>query len=160
VADFGTLLSAAIAPFLLLPAVPVPPRVRAASFALALLPVVLFGAALATRFHLVEALFLYGLRVELSPLSSARSVGSAVMVATALFGFGVCVLQSLATKGPTRLVGYGLILIFTSGHQVATVGQLVLGICGLLAVALGSDRAGQVVVASSTARLADAPEAA
>jgi len=95
-----------------------------------------FFVALLGRYDLVQAIALYGLRIELphavSPLGFAYAL--------ALFGFATTTTALLLKAGPTRLTGLGLALVCLAGYQTSSPVELSLALCGLLAVATGITR--------------------
>jgi hypothetical protein len=139
-ADLGGVVSAATAPLLLMPASGLTARARALGFVAGTAVAGLFVLGLWVNPDLVQALMLYGLHIEIPVLSSVGALIYVALLTIGLFGLTACVLQSLTLKGPPRLLAYGLVLVAAAGLQVATVGQLVISLCGLLAVALASRR--------------------
>jgi hypothetical protein len=96
-----------------------------------------FIVLLATRFDLLQAAFLYTLRVELPPPASAFGVAAVV----AFFGWVYASVQLAVDKGGMRLAGYGLLLIGFAGTQAASPVELALALVGLLSLAVGELRA-------------------
>jgi hypothetical protein len=103
-----------------------------------------FFVALLGRYDLVQAIALYGLRIELphavSPLGFAYAL--------ALFGFATTSTALLLKAGPTRLTGLGMALVCLAGYQTSSPVELSLALCGLLAMATGIAR-GESVRASA-----------
>lgn len=95
-----------------------------------------FFVALLGRYDLVQAIALYGLRIELphaiSPLGFAYAL--------ALFGFATTSTALLLKPGPTRLTGLGMALVCLAGYQTSSPVELALALCGLLAMATGIAR--------------------
>lgn len=124
------------APFLLSPR---PARERSwrrpLAAAIALTAALVVG--LTTRFDLLQASVLYGLRLELPRLASPLGVA----YVAAFFGWSYATLQLLLDKGGMRLAGYGLVLLAIAGYQVTSPVELALALVGLLALAVGELRA-------------------
>ncbi|HVZ71278.1 MAG TPA: hypothetical protein VHJ20_02790 [Polyangia bacterium] len=96
-----------------------------------------FALLLLSRYDLVQAAFLYGLRVELAPGTLA-----VCLAAVAAFAGGAyAATQLLVDKGGMRLAGYGLVLLAVAGPQAGTPVELTLAVVGLLALAVGELRA-------------------
>jgi hypothetical protein len=133
----AALIAAAVgAPFLLSPR----PR-RERNWRLALLVTapltVVFVVGLAARFDLMQAVVLYGLRMELPPLGSIAGFGYVV----AFFGWCYATVELVADKGGMRLCGYGLGLLALGGYDAGSSVELTLSLLGLLAVSVGELRA-------------------
>jgi hypothetical protein len=105
--------------------------------ATAALVTVLFAVVLVTRYDLVQASGLYGLRLEIPHLDSP--LGIAYLLA--LFGWVCMTTQLLAEPGGLRLAGYGLLLLAIAGYQAASPVELGLSLVGLLALSVGQLRA-------------------
>jgi hypothetical protein len=110
-------------------------RVPLAAAAVAAL---LFTLVLATRYDLVQATGLYGLRLEIPHLDSPLGAGYVL----ALFGWVFAAVQLLSDRGGMRLAGYGLLLLGIAGYQLASPVELGLSLVGLLALSVGQLRAG------------------
>jgi hypothetical protein len=134
--ELALLIACLAAPFLL------PPRPRderpwrrplavAATLTLALL------VAMTTRFDLLQAALLYGLRLELPRLGSPLGVA----YVGAFFAWSYATVQLLVDKGGMRLAGYGLVLLAIAGYQVTSPVELALSLLGLLALSVGELRA-------------------
>ena len=131
------LLVACLAAPALLPPRPARERPwRAALVTSALLTAALV-ATLVARFDLVQAMLLYGLRVDLPRLGSA--LGVAYVAAFAAWTYAT--VQLLVDKGGMRLAGYGLLLLAIAGYQPTSPIELELAALGLLALSVGELRA-------------------
>jgi hypothetical protein len=62
----------------------------------------------------------------------------------------------LVGDAASRLLGYGLLLLTTTGHQIVSTDQTLFSLCGLFALALGAARLGATVPARSHAEVEDA----
>jgi hypothetical protein len=121
------------------------PRPRKASqLAVALGSGVLLGSGLgavtALRFDLVQAVAFYGLRIDLTGLASQaeRLYTAALIVAVA--SLGAATVSCLTTRGPYRLVGWGLILLAVAGQELSSAKPALFTLCGLLALSVASAR--------------------
>lgn len=132
-----TLLLACLAAPVLLP--PRPPQERRWRLALGVATALTAAliVAMATRFDLMQASFLYGLRLELPRLGSWLGLA----YVTALFCWSYTAAQLLLDKGGMRLAGYGLLLLAIAGYQVTSPVEFVLALVGLLALSVGELRA-------------------
>ena len=97
----------------------------------------LFVVALSTRFDLVQASALYGLRMELPPLGSIAGLAYVL----ALFGWSYATVELITDKAGMRLCGYGLGLLALGGYDAGSPVELTLSLLGLVAVAVGELRA-------------------
>lgn len=102
--------------------------------------VALLALAMSRHYGLMQVMALYGLRFELPPATDWLGKAYAGMVAAAYVSTTVAVLACLFAGPTTRLLGYGLILLAATGHQIAATNQTVFSICGLCALALGAAR--------------------
>jgi hypothetical protein len=138
-AERCALVAAVASPFLLVPG-PLPPRRRLAGIAAGVL--VLGGsiAALVAAFDLVKTLMLYAFSHELPAPSSFRAVARLALTVAAFVGLAVSLTWVLPERGSARLLGLGLLLITTAGYQAASPHQIVLSLCGLVAVVLAIRR--------------------
>lgn len=122
------------------------PRIRTAGqLAAALGAGILLGAGLgavtALRFDLVQAVAFYGLRIDLTGLSSSAEqlyVGALVLAAASL---AAATVACLAVRGPSRLVGWGLLLMAVAGEDLSSAKAALFSLCALLALAVGSAQA-------------------
>jgi len=120
------------------------PRIRRARhLAITLAAGILFGGALgavtALRFDLVQAVAFYGLRVDLTGLSSsAEQVYTAALI-VALASLVAAATACLAARGQSRLVGWGLLLLAVSGQDLSSAKPALFTLCGLLALVMGTD---------------------
>ena len=149
--EASLILAAATAPLTLTPA-PAPhggttrwPGLFALPFAVAL--TVIFGAALATRYDLMQAIALYGPHLEMPRLSSL--MGLAYVVAA--LGWTYAVVRLLAQRGATRLCGYGLLLLAIGGYPLGSPVELSVSLLGLLALSVGELRAQGTTAAAAPA---------
>jgi hypothetical protein len=55
-------------------------------------------------------------------------------------GLATSTVWAMAEPGPSRLIGYGLILIATAGFQPLVAHQILLAICGLFAMTSAAAR--------------------
>ena len=132
-----TLLAAgALAP-LLLPPRPLRERRWQIPLAIAAVLTVGFVIALVWRFDFIQASALYGLRLELPPLTSPAGIAHVV----AFFGWMFATVELVSDRGGMRLVGYGLLLLALGGYEQASPVEMSLTLLGLIAVAVGELRA-------------------
>jgi hypothetical protein len=96
-----------------------------------------FVFALVSRFDLIQASALYGLRLELPPISSAAGVAAVL----AFFGWTFATVELLTERGGMRLAGYGLVLLALGGYDHASPVELSLSVLGFVALAVGELRA-------------------
>ena len=57
-----------------------------------------------------------------------------------MLGTFLVVLPALGSGASDRLVAYGVIMLVTSGYQIASPSDLGVAVCGLLALAVGVTR--------------------
>jgi hypothetical protein len=100
----------------------------------------LLALAMVRHYGLVQVMALYGLRFELPPATDWLSKAYAAVVAAAYVSTTVAVVACMAAGPTARLLGYGLVLLAVTGHQIAATNQTVFSICGLCALALGAAR--------------------
>lgn len=98
----------------------------------------LLALVMVRHYGLVQVMALYGLRFELPPAIGLVGKAYAAMVAVAYVSATVAALACLFAGPPFRLLGYGLILLAATGHQIAFANQTVFSICGLCALAMGA----------------------
>jgi hypothetical protein len=134
--DVAALASGLGAPFLLPPR-PAAERPWRRPLAVALGATFAFTLLFVRRFDLLQAALLYGVRMELPPATSAFGVAAIA----AFFCWTFATLQLLVDRGGMRLAGYGLLLLAAAGTQPASPVELSLGLVGLLALAVGEERA-------------------
>jgi hypothetical protein len=132
----AVLLAGLLAP-VLLPARPYRERRWRLPLAVATTLTALFVFALVWRFDLIQASALYGLRLELPPLSSVAGVAHVL----AFFGWTFATIELLADRGGIRLAGYGMVLLALGGYEQGSPVELSLSVLGLVAVAVGELRA-------------------
>jgi hypothetical protein len=139
IGELSAFLAAGAAPLLL------PPPLRGARYApiawlLGILAITVLVAGTLIKFDLVQLLALYGLRLDLPPLASQGAWAYVLLLALALLGTFLVVLPALGAGASDRLVAYGVIMLVTSGYQIASPSDLGVAICGLLALAVGVTR--------------------
>jgi hypothetical protein len=101
------------------------------------------GCSLATilRFDLVQAVAFYGLHIDLTGLTtSAERIYTGAVIA-AFTCLGVAAVGCLAVRGPSRLAGWGLLLLAASGMEISSPKLALFSLCGLLALAIAGARA-------------------
>jgi hypothetical protein len=141
--EIGALFAAALSPYLLAPDMGpagAPPRLRALGVTVGVLALVGIMATLAMRFDLVQTLALYGFRLDLPPLTSAGSLTYVGLVIAAIVGVCMALVWTIGAGGPSRLVGYGLVLVAASGVQPVAPSLVMFATCGLMAMASGTVR--------------------
>ncbi|MGC9982986.1 MAG: hypothetical protein ABSF35_05055 [Polyangia bacterium] len=144
---------------LLLSPVLVSPRPRgglqvAAMLGAGLISLALLSLAMMRYFGLAQVAALYGLHFDLP-----AAAGVAGMVVAAYVAATAAAAACLTGDGASRLLGYGLVLLAMTGHQIVATNQTVFSLCGLCALALGAVRLGAaatVVAARSSASPDDA----
>jgi hypothetical protein len=96
------------------------------------------SAAVVLRFDLTQAVFAYGLRMDLTGFATSAerfSAGAIVVAYSCLFAATVtCLLQ----PGRSRLAGWGLLLIAVAGMDIVSPSSALFALCGLLALAVAS----------------------
>jgi Ca2+/Na+ antiporter len=132
----AVLLAGLLAP-LLLPPRPIHERRWHVPLAIATALTALFVFALVWRFDLIQASALYGLRLELPPLTSFAGM----MHVLAFFGWTFATIELIADRGGIRLAGYGMVLLALGGYEQASPVELSLSVLGIVAVAVGELRA-------------------
>lgn len=130
------LIGATTAP-LLLPPRPARERRWRLPAVVSLVATAMFVVALTARFDLMQASALYGLRIELPPLFSLSGLAHVVAFA----GWTYAASELIADKGGMRLAGYGLVLLALGGYEQASPVELSLSLLGLVALAVGEQRA-------------------
>ena len=98
------------------------------------------GAVAATKFDLLQILALYGLRIDLPPLSVPGAWAYLLLFGLALFGLVTALVPALRAGGGDRLLGYGIVIVVTAGYQIASPSDLAISTAGLLAMAVGISR--------------------
>lgn len=126
------------------PALLAPTMRRPGHFALTLGAGIVVGAALgaatALSFDVVQAVAFYGLRIDLTGLSSSAEVLYTAALVVALASLAAATVSCLAVPGPSRLVGWGLVLLAVSGQDLSSVRPALFSMCGLLALVMGTSR--------------------
>jgi hypothetical protein len=108
----------------------------------------ILSVALGTRYDLVQAIALYGLRLDMPRLAS----GMGLAYLAAALGWTYAVVQMLRKRGGMRLGGYGLLLLAIAGYQVGSPVELAVSLLGLFALSVGELRARADAPASEGAR--------
>jgi len=90
------------------------------------------------RFDLMQAVAFYGLRIDLSglALTSERVYTGLLIVAFACLGAATA--SCLSVRGPSRLTGWGLLLLAVAGFDMTSPKAALFTLCGLLALAIAS----------------------
>ena len=132
----AVLLAGLLAP-LLLPPRPLHERRWHVPLAIATALTGLFVFALVWRFDVIQASALYGLRLELPPLTTVAGLAHVL----AFFGWTFATIELIADRGGIRLAGYGMVLLALGGYEQASPVELCLSVLGLVAVAVGELRA-------------------
>jgi hypothetical protein len=139
IGELSAFLAAGAAPLLL------PPALRGARYApaawlLGIFAISVLLAGTLLKFDLVQLLALYGLRLDLPPLAAQGAWAYVLLLSLAVLGTFLVVLPALGSGASDRLVAYGVIMLVTSGYQIASASDLGVALCGLLALALGVTR--------------------
>jgi uncharacterized membrane protein YoaT (DUF817 family) len=92
------------------------------------------------RFDLVQAVAFYGLRIDLTGMTSSveRLYTGATIVAFACVGAATA--NCLVVAGRSRLTGWGLLLLTAAGLEITSAKPALFTLCGLLALAMASAR--------------------
>lgn len=139
--EVAAFLAAGCAP-LLLPRTLREGRPTLVAFLLGAAAVAALAVTAALKFDLVQVLALYGLRLELPPLSVPGARGYLLLFALAVFGVVTAVIPALRAGGGSRLYAYGIIMVVSAGYQVGSPPDLAIATAGLLAMAVGITRRG------------------
>ncbi len=131
------LLAACIAAPLLLPPRPAAERPWRAALATSALLTTVLVVTLLVRYDLLQATFLYGVRIDVPRVGSFLGVA----YVAAFAGWTYATVQLLFDKGGMRLAGYGLLLLAIAGYQPSTPIEVELAWLGLLALSVGELRA-------------------
>jgi hypothetical protein len=92
------------------------------------------------RFDLVQAVAFYGLHIDLTGLtSSVERVYTGAIIA-AFTCLGVATVSCLTVRGPSRLAGWGLLLLASAGMEITSPKLALFSLCGLLALTIASTR--------------------
>ena len=140
---------------LLLSAVLVPSRPHrgfqvASMLAAGLISFALLSLVMVRYFGLAQVVALYGLHFDLPVAAGAVGKAYAAMVVAAYVSVTVAAAACLTGDASSRLLGYGLLLLAATGHQVAENHQALFSLCGLCALALGAVRLGIAGAAAAT----------
>jgi hypothetical protein len=95
-----------------------------------------------------QVVALYGLRLDLPITAGVEGKAYAAMVVAAYVSVAMAVAGCLTGNAASRLLGYGLLLLATSGHQIVATNQTLFSLCGLCARALGAVRLEDTAVPS------------
>lgn len=154
VSELMALAAAALSPWLLAPRPPGAAR-RALGVGAGLFAGALVTLLAAVQFDLLQALALYGLRLDLPSLSTTGGWAALPLFVLGTAGLVTAAIWTLPDAGGTRLIGYGLLLVAAAGHQVLTPTHVLLATSGLVALALGATNVGPAVEPQPAS--ADAP---
>lgn len=94
-----------------------------------------------TRFDLVQVVTYYGIRLELTELSTWRERAFLGLFMLAYSSFAFTVVTNLSQVGRSRLYGWGLVLIAATGLEITSPKLALFSLCGLLALAIASHQA-------------------
>ena len=133
----GLLLFLAVSPMVVLPH-PIPRRSLLAGMAASAFTMGVLVAAKLVRFDVLQVTAYYGLRLDLTGMKGAGEqwMVSFVIVAYGCLAFAIA--ASLAKKGPSRLAGWGLLLVGASGLELNAPKLAIVSLGGLLALAVAS----------------------
>jgi hypothetical protein len=137
-AEICALFAGALAPYLVAPE-PLTGGRRAAGLTAGAGMLAFLIVMLAIRFDVVQALALYGFRLDLPALGSAGALTYTGLVIAAFVGLSMAIVWALLDAG-ARLVGYGLVLVAAAGYQAIAPNQVLFATGGLLALAAGALR--------------------
>jgi len=98
--------------------------------------------AMVRYFGLAQVVALYGLRFDLPGAAGVLGMAYLAMVVAAYTSVTVAAAACLTGEAVSRLLGYGLLLLATTGHQIVATNQTLFSLCGLCALALGAVRLG------------------
>jgi hypothetical protein len=143
---FGLLLAPA-----LLPSRPLRALQVVSMLAAGLISLCLLSLAMVRYLGLAQVVALYGLRFDLPGAAGVVGTAYLAMVVAAYTSVTVAAAACLTGDAVSRLLGYGLLLLATTGHQIVATNQTLFSLCGLCALALGAVRLGD------SARAAAAP---
>jgi hypothetical protein len=138
-AEICALSAGALSPILLSPE-PSSTRWGLAGAAAGVLTLATLLVTLVTRFDLVQALALYGFRLDLPPLATPGAITYVAMVIASFVGLSISTVWSLGERSQGRLLGYGLLLVGAAGFQTLAPTQVLFATCGLLALVTGTIR--------------------
>jgi hypothetical protein len=133
----GLLLFLAVSPMVVLPH-PISRRSILAGMAMSAVVVGVLLAGKIARFDILQVTAYYGLRLDLTGMKGAAEqwMVSFVIVAYGCLAFAIA--ASLAHKGPSRLAGWGLVLVGAAGLEVNAPKLALFSLGGLLALAVSS----------------------
>ena len=135
---FGLLLAPVLVPSRPLRVLQVVSMLGAGLIALCLL-----SLAMVRYFGLAQVVALYGLRFDLPGAAGVLGTTAYLaMVVAAYTSVTVAAAACLTGDAVSRLLGYGLLLLATTGHQIVATNQTLFSLCGLCALALGAVRLG------------------
>ncbi len=96
------------------------------------------GVVLVTRFDWVQAVAFYGLRIDLTGMTSAAEQAYAGALVVAFACLGAAIASCLVKPGGSRLAGWGLLLLLAAGMDITSAKPALFTLCGLLALAVSS----------------------
>jgi len=104
----------------------------------------LLSVVMSRYFGLAQVVALYGLRFDLPAAAGPLGNAHLAMVVAAYASAAAATAACLTGDSTSRLLGYGLLLLATAGHQIVATNQTLFSLCGLCALALGAVRLGNV----------------
>jgi hypothetical protein len=113
-----------------------------------LLAATALGCLFVLRFDLAQAIFFYGLHVDLTGLASTPEkiyIGAIVLSISCL---AAAVAAGLFAGKQSRLVAWGLVLIGVAGTEIASPKSALFTLCGLFALTLASAKVADSVPAA------------
>ena len=105
-----------------------------------LISLAILSVAMVRYFGFAQVVALYGLRFDLPVTAGVVGKAYAATVVVAYVSVTVAIAGCLTRDAASRLLGYGLLLLATSGHQIVATNQTLFSLCGLCALALGAVR--------------------
>jgi hypothetical protein len=110
----------------------------AAMVAAGLISFAFLSLAMLRHFGLAQMVALYGLRFDLPVAAGVLGKAHLAMVVAAYVSVTVAAAGCLTGDATSRLLGYGVLLLAATGHQIAATNQTLFSLCGLCALALGA----------------------
>jgi hypothetical protein len=107
------------------------------------------GAAATLRFDLMQAVAFYGLRIDLTGLAVTSERLYTGLLIVAFASLGAATTSCLSVRGPSRLTGWGLLLLAVAGFDITSPKAALFTLCGLLALAIASVPTSEVVATGS-----------
>ena len=147
---------------LLLSPVVIPPRTRrgvqaAVMVTAGLISFAILSLAMLRHIGLARVVALYGLSFDLPGAAGVMGRAHLAVVVAAYVSVTVATAGCLSGDAASRLLGYGLLLLATTGHQIVETNQTLFSLCGLCALAVGAVRTGDAAAARRTTADGDAP---